>query len=72
MLQGLVSLLQNPQALLEQTQMLLDGRQNPHQVLESLFMAECGVQVEAETKAASEENSAVSPVFTQPIPQPVI
>lgn len=48
MLQGLVSLLQNPQALMEQAQMLLDGRQNPHKILESLFMAECAVQVEAQ------------------------
>lgn len=48
MLQGLVSLLQNPQALMEHGQMILDGRKNSHKILESLLLAECAVQVEAE------------------------
>ena len=38
MLQGLVSLLQNPQALREHGQLILDGRRNPKKVLESLFL----------------------------------
>lgn len=72
MLQGLVTLLQNPQALMEQAQMLLDGRKNPHKVLESLFMAECAVQVKAEAKASQGEDGEIPPVFTPPAPQPVI
>ena len=48
MLQGLVSLLQNPQALIEHGQMILDGRKNSHKILESLLLAECAVQVETE------------------------
>ncbi len=48
MLQGLVSLLQNPQALMEHGQMILDGRKNSHKILESLLLAECTVQVETE------------------------
>ena len=48
MLQGLVSLLQNPQALMEHGQMILDGRKNSHKILESLLLAKCAVQVEAE------------------------
>ena len=38
MLQGLVSLLQNPQALMEHGQMILDGRKNSQNILEGLFM----------------------------------
>lgn len=72
MLQGLVSLLQNPQALMEHGQMILDGRKNPHKVLESLFMAECAVQVEAETQTASKESGEMPPVFSHAKPQPVI
>lgn len=48
MLQGLVSLLQNSQALMEHGQMILDGRKNSRNILESLLLAECAVQVEAE------------------------
>ena len=48
MLQGLVSLLQNPQALMEHGQMILDGRKNSRKILESLLLAECAVQVESE------------------------
>ena len=48
MLQGLVSLLQSPQALMEHGQMILDGRKNSHKILESLLLAECAVQVETE------------------------
>lgn len=50
MLQGLVSLLQNPQALIEHGQMILDGRKNSHKILESLLLAECAVQVESERR----------------------
>ena len=50
MLQGLVSLLQNPQALMEHGQMILDGRKNSHKILESLLLAECAVQVESERR----------------------
>lgn len=48
MLQGLVSLLQNPQALMEHGQMILEGRKNSHKILESLLLTKCAVQVEAE------------------------
>ncbi len=50
MLQGLVSLLQNPQALMEHGQMILDGRKNSRKILESLLLAECAVQVESEQR----------------------
>ena len=50
MLQGLVSLLQNPQALMEHGQMILDGRKNSRNILESLLLAECAVQVESERR----------------------
>lgn len=50
MLQGLVSLLQSPQALMEHGQMILDGRKNSHKILESLLLAECAVQVESERR----------------------
>lgn len=50
MLQGLVSLLQNPQALMEHGQMILDGRKNSRKILESLLLAECAVQVESERR----------------------
>ena len=50
MLQGLVSLLQNPQALMEHGQMVLDGRKNSRKILESLLLAECAVQVESERR----------------------
>ena len=69
MLQGLVSLLQNPQALMEHGQMILDGRKNPHKILETLLMTECAVQVEAEKQegGAQEEplfdDAALSPVI---------
>ena len=52
MLQGLVSLLQNPTALVEHGQMILDGRKNSHKVLESLFLQECAEQVVAEEEEA--------------------
>ena len=50
MLQGLVSLLQSPQALMEHGQMILDGRKNSHKILESLLLAECAVQVDSERR----------------------
>ena len=50
MLQGLVSLLQNPLALMEHGQMILDGRKNSRKILESLLLAECAVQVESERR----------------------
>ena len=50
MLQGLVSLLQKPQALMEHGQMILDGRKNSRKILESLLLAECAVQVESERR----------------------
>lgn len=52
--------------------MLLDNRKNPKRFLNSLFMVECAVKVEAETKTASEENSEMPPVFSHTNPQPVI
>lgn len=72
MLQGLVSLLQHPQTLMEHGQMILEGRKKPHKILESLFMAECAVQTEAEARAASGENDEMEPVFGHTAPQPVI
>lgn len=38
MLQGLVTMLQNPTVLMEHGQMILDGRQNSHGILESFLM----------------------------------
>ena len=70
MLQGLVALLQNPQALAGHAQMILDGRINSHKVLESLFMKECATQLAAE--ATSEENSKISTAFSNTVPLPVI
>ena len=72
MLQGLVSLLQHPQTLMEHGQMILEGRKKPHKILESLFMAKCAVQAEAEVKAASGEDDEMEPVFGHTAPQPVI
>ena len=72
MLQGLVSLLQHPQTLMEHGQMILEGRKNPRKVLESLFMAKCAVQAEAEARAASGEDDEMEPVFGHTAPQPVI
>ena len=72
MLQGLVSLLQNPQALMEHGQMILDGRKNPHKVLESLFMAECTVQTEEEANTESGEDGQTGPVFANGTLTPVI
>ena len=72
MLQGLVSLLQHPQTLMEHGQMILEGRKKPHKILESLFMAKCAVQAEAEAKAASGEDDEMEPVFGHTAPQPVI
>ena len=72
MLQGLVSLLQHPQTLMEHGQMILEGRKNPHKILESLFMAEYAVQAEAEAKAASGEDGEMELVFGHTAPQPVI
>ena len=68
MLQGLVSLLQNPQILLEHGQMILDGRKNAHTVLESLFVAECAEQAEAEANSQSPEE----PLFDDAALPPVI
>lgn len=69
MLQGLVSLLQNPQALMEHGQMILDGRKNSHKILESLLMAECEVQVQAEKGSA---DSQEEPLFDDAALPPVI
>ncbi len=68
MLQGLVSLLQNPQALMEHGQMILDGRKNSHKILESLLLAECAVQVEAEKNGEGSEE----PLFDDAALPPVI
>lgn len=59
MLQGLVSLLQNPQALMEHGQMILDGRKNSHKILESLLLAECAVQVESERRKEDLQKDAL-------------
>ena len=72
MLQGLVSLLRNPQALMEHGQMILDGRKNSHKVLESLLLAECAAQVEAEGDAEAEENGLDEPLFDGAALPPVI
>lgn len=69
MLQGLVSLLQNPQALIEHGQMILDGRKNPHKILETLLMDECAVQVAAENQAGG---SHEGPLFDDAALAPVI
>ena len=69
MLQGLVSLLQNPQALMEHGQMILDGRKNSHKILESLLLADCAVQVEAERHNG---NSREQPLFDDAPLLPVI
>lgn len=45
MRQGLVSLLQNPHALMEHGQMILDGRKSSHNILESPLLEECTVVV---------------------------
>ena len=65
MLQGLVALLQNPKALMEHGQMILDGRKNSHGILESLLMAECAVQLETE-RAATEETASSLAADTAP------
>lgn len=72
MLQGLVSLLQHPQTLMEHGQMILEGRKKPHKILESLFMAKCAVQAEAEARATLGEDDEMEPVFGHTAPQPVI
>lgn len=69
MLQGLVSLLQNPQALMEHGQMILDGRKNSQKILESLLLAECAVQVEAEKQ---DDGLPEEPVFDDAALLPVI
>jgi len=69
MLQGLVSLLQNPQALMEHGQMILDGRKNSHKILESLLLTECAVHVEAENHG---EDSQEEPLFDDTVLLPVI
>ena len=57
---------------MEHGQMILEGRKKPHKILESLFMAECAVQAEAEAKAASGEDDEMEPVFGHTALQPVI
>ena len=69
MLQGLVSLLQNPQALMEHGQMILDGRKNSHKILESLLMSECAIQVEAEKDSSGSQEE---PLFDDAALSPVI
>ena len=69
MLQGLVALLQNPQALMEHGQMILDGRKNSHKILESLLMTECAVQVESEKSSEEQEGE---PLFDDETLPPVI
>lgn len=72
MLQGLVALLQNPKALLEHGQMILDGQKNSHKILESLLLAECAVQVEAEKNAPSDGENPEEPLFDDAALPPVI
>lgn len=57
MLQGLVSLLQNPQAVLEHGQMILDGCKNTQGILDSLMLQESTVQVNLESGLESEEQT---------------
>lgn len=69
MLQGLVALLQNPTALVEHGQMILDGRKNPHKILGGLFLQECEAQLHEETLAAQEadeQEKEREPVMTPP------
>lgn len=54
MLQGLVSLLRNPQALMEHGQMILDGRKRSQNVLESLSM-DGELEAVEHTKLAKEQ-----------------
>jgi len=70
MLQGLVSLLQNPQALLEHGQMILDGRKNTQGILESLVTNEFAVdefatEVALTEDLASQENTPDEPLFDE-------
>lgn len=58
MLQGLVSLMQNPQVLMEHGQLILDGRKNPKMILDSLLLDECELQVDA-----SASSLAASPLI---------
>jgi len=61
MLQGLVSLLQNPQAVLEHGQMILDGRKNTQGILENLMLQESSAQVNFENGLDAEEQA--EPLF---------
>ncbi len=71
MLQGLVSLLQNPQALMEHGQMILDGKKNSHKILEGLFLRECQDQLNAEETEDAEANMD-SPPSPHPITRPPV
>ena len=64
MLQGLVSLLQAPQTLLEHGQMILDGRKNAHTVIESLFISDYVEEMEVEEEA---ENPVIPLVIAPPV-----
>lgn len=52
--------------------MILDGRKNSHKILESLLLAECAAQVEAEGDAEAEENGLDEPLFDGAVLPPVI
>jgi len=67
MLQGLVSLLQNPQALLEHGQMILDGRKNTQGILESLVLQEFATEVNLTEDLASQENTPQENVPDEPL-----
>ena len=64
MLQGLVTLLQRPQILLEHGQMILDGRKNAHTVLESLFISDCVEELEVEEDMSE---PAILPIIAPPV-----
>jgi hypothetical protein len=67
MLQGLVSLLQNPQALLEHGQMILDGRAQAKDIL-AVFVQEATPAIGVEPDG----EDAAEPVFDEPAFVPVI
>ena len=72
MLQGLVSLLRNPLAIMEHGQMFMDGRKYSNEILESLGLDECYGQVEELGDAEAEENGLDEPLFDGAALPPVI
>jgi hypothetical protein len=67
MLQGLVSLLQNPQALLEHGQMILDGQAQAQDIL-AVFVQKAAPELGVEP----DDEKAAEPVLVEPVFTPVI